>query len=227
MDVHSRWLVVKFRRDITTESTIRTLEDIFKEEGYPCKMITDNSTQLVSEEMTKYLEYSGIYHTCTSLYNSQANGMVERANRMVRGVVQMAIEKKGSVRKMVSDLVWAYRTTSNSSTGKVPFEMMRGRKANTRMCPSWMKNVMSGDLAKEQREKGSSGGQKQREKGSRIKTGDWVKVKPARISGGLTKFRGPYKVKEVHESFIVLENGEKWNTRRVALYGKEKDGCMV
>ncbi|KAJ1124138.1 hypothetical protein NDU88_002600, partial [Pleurodeles waltl] len=22
-------------------------------------------------------------------------------------------------------------------------------------------------------------------------------------------------------------NGEKWNTRRVALYGKEKDGCMV
>ncbi|KAJ1143938.1 hypothetical protein NDU88_010240 [Pleurodeles waltl] len=50
-----------------------------------------------------------------------------------------------------------------------------------------------------------------------IRTGDWVKV---RINMGMwKKFRGPLKVKEVHRFFVILENGEKWNLRRVAKFG--------
>ncbi|KAJ1106724.1 hypothetical protein NDU88_004124 [Pleurodeles waltl] len=91
-----------------------------------------------------------------------------------------------------------------------------------------MKRVMGqGDLDQELREKGGRGDKKQRENGSKIEIGDWVKVKPGRISGRLTKFRGPYKVKEVQESFIVLENGEKWNMCRVALYERGNAGNVV
>ncbi|KAJ1091717.1 hypothetical protein NDU88_004834 [Pleurodeles waltl] len=50
-----------------------------------------------------------------------------------------------------------------------------------------------------------------------IRKGDWVKV---RINMGmLKKFRGPFKEKEVHHFIFILENGEKWNLRRVAKFG--------
>ncbi|KAJ1193071.1 hypothetical protein NDU88_002377 [Pleurodeles waltl] len=50
-----------------------------------------------------------------------------------------------------------------------------------------------------------------------IRKGDWVKVK---INMGMwKKFRGPFKAKEVHRFFVILENGEKWNLRRVAKFG--------
>ncbi|KAJ1187207.1 hypothetical protein NDU88_003986 [Pleurodeles waltl] len=50
-----------------------------------------------------------------------------------------------------------------------------------------------------------------------IRKGDWVKV---RINMGMwKKFSGPFKVKEVHCFFVILENGEKWSLRGVAKFG--------
>ncbi|KAJ1101437.1 hypothetical protein NDU88_006505 [Pleurodeles waltl] len=52
----------------------------------------------------------------------------------------------------------------------------------------------------------------------KIRKGDWVKVK---VKAGMwNKFRGPFRVREVHPLFVVLENGEKWNLRRVAKFGE-------
>ncbi|KAJ1122408.1 hypothetical protein NDU88_000895 [Pleurodeles waltl] len=54
--------------------------------------------------------------------------------------------------------------------------------------------------------------------GERMKVGDLVKVKSRYIEGGLTKFRGPFKVRSVQGWVVTLENGERWNMWRVALY---------
>ena len=44
VDVHSKWLVVKFIHEITTAATIKMSREIFMEEGYRSKLVTDNST---------------------------------------------------------------------------------------------------------------------------------------------------------------------------------------
>ncbi|KAJ1208040.1 hypothetical protein NDU88_003430 [Pleurodeles waltl] len=52
---------------------------------------------------------------------------------------------------------------------------------------------------------------------NRIRKGDWVKVK---VKVGMwKKLCGLFKVKEVHCFFVVLENSERWNLRKVAKYG--------
>lgn len=53
---------------------------------------------------------------------------------------------------------------------------------------------------------------------SHICKGDLVKVRSGRVSKGLSKFRGPFRVKCVYPQFVVLDNDERWNLRRVALY---------
>ncbi|KAJ1082210.1 hypothetical protein NDU88_002378 [Pleurodeles waltl] len=54
----------------------------------------------------------------------------------------------------------------------------------------------------------------------RVEVGEWVKVKSGKMQGGLTKFRGPFRVQRVGAFFVILENGERWNFRNVALYQK-------
>ena len=55
---------------------------------------------------------------------------------------------------------------------------------------------------------------------NRIEVGDLVKVKTGRICRGFSKFKGPYRVREKHRFHVVLENEQRWNLRRVALYEK-------
>ena len=210
VDLHSKWLVVRFMKSITTKDTIKALKEVFKEEGFPSKIVTDNGTQLTSEEMSNFLRDCGIRHSRTSLYNPQGNGAVERANRMVKGVIQMAIASSKNMFEMVADLVWAYRTTRNGVTGDVPFEVMRGRKPKTKLTTSWMAEIVSGKH--QLKDEGNSKFDK------RIRVGDLVKVRSGRPGCGWRKFRGPYVVKTVHDYHIKLENGESWNKRNVALY---------
>ncbi|KAJ1192829.1 hypothetical protein NDU88_002135 [Pleurodeles waltl] len=55
---------------------------------------------------------------------------------------------------------------------------------------------------------------------SRVKAGDWVKVKSGRIQGCLSKFSGLFRVQRVGAIFVILENCERWNFQNVALYEK-------
>ncbi|KAJ1171155.1 hypothetical protein NDU88_003026, partial [Pleurodeles waltl] len=51
------------------------LKQIFLEEGITSILITDNGTQLTSNEMQKFLSLLGITHRRTALHNSQASGI--------------------------------------------------------------------------------------------------------------------------------------------------------
>ncbi|KAJ1091019.1 hypothetical protein NDU88_004147 [Pleurodeles waltl] len=139
--------------------------------------------------------------------------MVERINRLVKGTILMAIQSEKEVTKMVEDMVWAHRTTINKATGCSPFEMMRGRKPGSKLTPAWM---LYGN-PKTLEVKGEM------EKKSDVVVGDWVKIKRGRLSGGLSKCMGPFKVRQACKEYVVLENGNKWNRRRVALYQKGND----
>ncbi|KAJ1146747.1 hypothetical protein NDU88_013007 [Pleurodeles waltl] len=106
----------------------------------------------------------------------------------------------------------------NGVTGEVPFELTRGRKAGARMFPEWMRTMLDRCLCDGKDNKSSEKNEECFKMCSNgIRKGDGVKV---RINMGMwKKFRGPFKVKEVHCFFVILENGEKWNLRRVAKFG--------
>ncbi|KAJ1192003.1 hypothetical protein NDU88_001315 [Pleurodeles waltl] len=215
IDLNTKWLVVKFMAEVTTVSTMRVLSEIFSEECYPDCLITDNGTQLTSDRIKLFLNECGVKHAHTSLYNPQGNGTVERANRVVKGAIQLALANRLSVGKVVSDLVWAYRSTVHNTLVSSLFELKRGRKPSTKLTLFWIKSLLEGNSLEEECQKGESRNTK------KISSGDWVKIKSGRCAGGLNKFRGPFQVKHVGRWHVVLENGEKWNFRRVARFGAQ------
>ncbi|KAJ1127460.1 hypothetical protein NDU88_005862 [Pleurodeles waltl] len=210
--------------EVTTLATISVLREIFTEEGFPEVLITDNGTQLTSREMREYLESCGIRNVRTALYNPCANGTVERANRVIKGGLQLAAINNLDVGHVISELVWAYRTTEHVSTGKIPFEVMRGRKPVSRIKPSWMQEFILRCQCHHGKfvDKFDCKDNSERDD-ARIKPGDWVKVKSGRVRGGLSKLLGPFRVLEVHKWHVVLSNGQRWNKRRVAKFASDWD----
>ena len=80
----------------------------------------------------------------------------------------------------------------------------------------WVRRLLGGEKdfpKKEVRDKMDGGGDK-------IHTGDLVKIKSAQNIAGFSKFMGPFEVSKVYEHYVILNNGQKWNRRRVALYSK-------
>ncbi|KAJ1120452.1 hypothetical protein NDU88_008617 [Pleurodeles waltl] len=53
-----------------------------------------------------------------------------------------------------------------------------------------------------------------------VKVGDWAKVKSGRIQGGLTKFKGPVRVRQVGTHFVILENGAMFMSGGEVVSGK-------
>ncbi len=65
------------------------LDSIFAREGLPNEIVSNNGTQFVSAEFESYLSKRGIKHIRTSLYHPQANGLIERFNRVLKQTLQI------------------------------------------------------------------------------------------------------------------------------------------
>ena len=142
------------------------------------------------------------YSIRAPLYNPSANGLVEKLNKMVKGAMKWALASGKNVRDMIMDLTWAYRTTRNQTNGQIQFDLMRSRKAGSRLYPRWMRKLVSGTYAN---------GEDvvlipvQRMRIDNIQPGDLVKVKPGRVSGSFNTFRRPYRVRAVLKFQMVHE----------------------
>ena len=81
VDYFSRWMEVDVLRSTTSAAVIKCLDNHFARYGIPAGLRTDNGSNLVSEEMEKYLEEMGIVHHYNTPLWPRANGEVERQNR--------------------------------------------------------------------------------------------------------------------------------------------------
>ncbi|KAJ1207243.1 hypothetical protein NDU88_002635 [Pleurodeles waltl] len=169
--------------------------------------------------MKGFLDSCGIRHARTALYNPRANGIVERANRMIKSGLQLAVVNGLDAGSVISELVWGYRTTENTTSCRVPFVDMRGRKPVSKLRPAWMERLLGGG--------GAFNGDSANETGDdneRMKPGDWVKIKSGRVRQGFSKFLGPFRVLQVHRWHVLLDNGQRWNFRRVAKFSSALEG---
>ena len=71
------------RRSTTTQKVIVALSQIFARFGFPHSLKSDNGPQSVSEDFQKYLLENGIEHRKSPALWPQANGEVERQNRIL------------------------------------------------------------------------------------------------------------------------------------------------
>lgn len=132
-DYYSRALRAEVLRETTAAATIKALERVFGEWGWPSTVKHDNGPQLVSSEFLTWLEANGIESLPTTARNAQENGLVERHMKGITRAFAIAkIEKKGpeeTLKQYVSD----YNSWPHSVTQVAPRDVLAGRVIKTRL----------------------------------------------------------------------------------------------
>ena len=95
-------------------------------------MVTDNGSQFTSHEFKNFMSAIGIKHQLTPPYHPASNGQVERMEQEFKKSLKTKPTGR-SVRHQVSIFLLHYRTTPNSTTGKIPAELMLKRSPRTRL----------------------------------------------------------------------------------------------
>lgn len=89
-------------------------------------VVSDNGACFTSSEFAEFMSRNGINHVTTAPYHASSNGLAERAvqtfKSMLKKCAGVTIETK------VARVLFSYRITPQSTTGKSPSELLMGRK---------------------------------------------------------------------------------------------------
>ena len=127
-----RWMEVDVLRSTTSTAVIKSLDSHFARYGVPAGLRTDNGSNLVSEEMEKYLEEMGIVHHHNTPFWPRANGEVERQNRSLLKAMRVFQADGKDWRLELNKFPLACRSTSHTTTGVTPAELFFKKKLTTK-----------------------------------------------------------------------------------------------
>ena len=89
VDYYSRWQEVVIIKSTTADVIINKLQTVFSTHGLPVTIVTDNGPQFKSQDFKNFEKEYGINHRKVAPYWPQANGEVERQNRVVQGLLHV------------------------------------------------------------------------------------------------------------------------------------------
>ena len=204
----------------TARTTAQALLSFFLHYGFPLKLLSDQGRNFESETIKELCKLANITKLRTTPYHPMGNGMCERLNQTLLGMLGcLSDDQKKNWKKYVPSLVHAYNCTKHESTGYAPFYLMFGRQPRLAIDVAMgfvqkepeldftrdLKNRLdvAYKLATKQAEKSKARYKKhydQRARGSTVQVGDRVLVRNVRI-------RGKQKLANTWETpvFIVLD----------------------
>lgn len=225
IDYFSKWPEVGFASSVTTETVLKFLTTIFAREGNPCTITTDNGPQFTSFEFADFVKTQGIKHIKTSVYHPQANGAIERFNRVLKECVQAAEVARKPWKSAVLTMLKSYRATPHATTGETPFLLLRGRPMRTKLnvlLPEDSPDQFIQVRARVKQRQNKSKQYTDRKRGSKflkIAVGDKVRVrKPFHVKKGEARFTEPLSVQQqTGPSTFILSDGKRWSSARLSL----------
>ena len=227
IDLHSKWPEVRPVQTITTKSVLCFLSDLFARWGLPDEIISDNGRQFVSRDFEQYLAQLGIKHSKTALYHPQANGAVERFNRVIKqGIRTYKFENRNfddSLRSIISN----YRSTVQATTGMTPAELMLGRKIKMPLDllaleppqrKVYFSETLKDHVFKKQQRYKNYADKRRCAKDSHLHPGDMVRLKVQDRQKLDPLWSPPHLILDMpSENTAKLEDGSTWNAEKLLL----------
>jgi len=132
LDQHSRYLQLVPLRKATTVSVHHAFFDHWVSVFGPPRVIqTDNGVQFTShlfQELTKMLYATNHY---TIRYHPQANGLIERTNRVVKSALTSLVSRNPRMwHQFVPEVRLQINSAIHRTTGEQPLYLLTGRHAN-------------------------------------------------------------------------------------------------
>ncbi|GKV04959.1 hypothetical protein SLEP1_g17036 [Rubroshorea leprosula] len=105
----------------------RTLAHKVLRYGIPNQIVVDNGTQLNCTSFQDFCSSYRIKLQFTSVYHPESNGMVESVNKCILEGIKPRLEPhKAKWADELNNVLWAYRTTSRTTTGETPYHLAFG-----------------------------------------------------------------------------------------------------
>ena len=130
-DHFTRWQDAIALPDATAPVVATALDErVFCYLGLPEQIHTDQGAQFESQLMSELCQLWKVEKTRTTPYHPQANGVVERNNRLLGDSLRTMLLDKGQDEwdTLLPQLMRAFRGTPHSTTGETPNLMMLGRE---------------------------------------------------------------------------------------------------
>ncbi|MCO5553292.1 hypothetical protein L7F22_006813 [Adiantum nelumboides] len=98
--------------------------------GTPLEIVSDNGPGFRRGLLTEVCEVLKISHRHSTPYYPQSNGLVEKANGIIAGIIRKMVESKPKRwDNFLDGAIWAYRTTYRDATQFTPFHLVNGQEA--------------------------------------------------------------------------------------------------
>lgn len=145
IDEYSRFPFAFPCKDLTSNTVIKCLKEIFMIFGTPQYIHSDRGSSFISNELRNFLIPLGVACSRTTPYNPQCNGQVERLNGTLWKTVQLLLRSKNMAitqwEQMLPLALHCIRSLLCTSTNTTPHERMfnHARRSPTgESVPSWL-----------------------------------------------------------------------------------------
>lgn len=216
VDAFTKYCLIKPLRNLKTNLTVRSLDEIFTTFSYPTRLISDQGSTFTSKDFEKYCKESHINHILNAVASPRANGQVERYNRTILDALTAYTDKIGEKcwDTVLGRVQWGMNNTLNKGIGKSPSEALFGITltsqgdnlfadilSETRRIGdvSSVRNEISSHISNDQIAQ-KKNFDKHRKKARVYNVGDLVKIlKPVASNDGkskklLPKYTGPFRI---------------------------------
>ncbi len=246
----ARWVEAFALPDHKVEAVVQKLvDDVFCRFGLPEQIHTDQGPEFESDLLKELCRVLNIDKTRTTAYHPQSDGLVERVNRtligMLRGVVS---DHQRDWDEVLPKVLWAYRSSIHASTGFTPTRLMMGRESRlpldliygtspefSRNCAEYMRKMQEGlhEAFALAQEKMSFVLQYEKDwydrkcHGARFTNGDVVWLHNPHVKRGLCRklhkpFHGPWKIVKVINDVLYRIQLLQGRKRKVVHFNRLK-----
>ncbi|KAJ1081475.1 hypothetical protein NDU88_001657 [Pleurodeles waltl] len=114
-------------RTTTAPAVAKALLGIFSRVGFPKEVVSDRGSNFMSAYLKAMWKECGVTYKFTTPYHPQTNGLVERFNKTLKGMIMGLPEKlwrRWDV--LLPCLLFAYREVPQKGVGFSPFELLFG-----------------------------------------------------------------------------------------------------
>ena len=127
-DYFTKWPVAIPLKDQTAEGTVKALIETFSIYGIPTYIHSDQGANFESTLLKETCRAFGIHKSRTTPYHPQGDGLVERTNRSLLQMLRTYCVKSSDWEKWLPLLLYAYRSSTHTSTKCSPYLLMFGRE---------------------------------------------------------------------------------------------------
>ncbi len=121
VDAHSKLPEIIPMKSATSFTTITALRGMFARFGVPEQIISDNGSQIYSDEFELYTKVNGIRHIRSAPYHPSTNGLADRTVPSFKNAMKSAKATESTINLCLDRYLIAYRNAIHNPTLLVCF----------------------------------------------------------------------------------------------------------